>query len=73
MHRNPKRDYRDELIELLTDLEAVHRAQWRFERAMLLDSLDAKRHEIARLKVQVANQRAELMRFTMHAVAGMAA
>jgi hypothetical protein len=40
---------------------------------VLLDRLNAQRDEIARLKMQVAKQRAELMRYTMHAVAGVAA
>ena len=59
MHRNPQRDYRDELIELLTDLEADQRVRWRLERAMLRDRLDVQRNEIIRLKAQLARHRAE--------------
>ena len=67
------RDYRDGLIETLADREVALRHQWRFERAMLLDRLDVQRDEIARLKAHVVSQRAELMRYTMHAVVQVAA
>ena len=56
------RDYRDTLIEILTDLEAAQRARWRLERAALIDLLNAQRDEIARLKIQVAKHRRAVAR-----------
>lgn len=44
------RDYRDLVIEELADREAALRAQWRLERAALLDRIDAQHAELARLR-----------------------
>ena len=68
-----QRDYRDACIETLADGELALRHQWRLERAMLLNRLNQQHAEIAHLKRQVVNQRAELMRYTAHTVAGVAA
>jgi hypothetical protein len=68
-----RRPWRDILIADLVDREEALRSQWRLERAMLLDILDTQRNENARLKAQVASQRADLMRYTATAVAGVAA
>jgi polyhydroxyalkanoate synthesis regulator phasin len=71
--RLSRRDFRDEVIEALADAEAALRARARLEQAMLLDRLEAQRGEIARLRTQVANLRAELWRYTAAAVTGQAA
>lgn len=68
-----KRNYRDVLIEHLYDANNEQMEWHRLERALLLDRLDAQRDEIARLKAQIASQRAELTRYSMRTVAGVAA
>ena len=67
------RDFRDAVIEEFADRELALRHQWRFERAALLDRLDAQAAEIARLRHSLATLRADVMRYTASTVAGVAA
>lgn len=74
------RDYRDAVIEQLSEelasaeaQIAAEAAQWRRERAMLLDRLDVQRAELARLKSRLASMRDEISRYTSALVTGTAA